>query len=57
VNVTGLFLAKLDGTARGGIAFAVTQELGLPILFVGTGEQAEDMAEFDAGEFVDGLLS
>jgi fused signal recognition particle receptor len=57
VNVTGLFLAKLDGTAKGGIAFAVTRELGLPILFVGTGEQAEDVAEFDAEEFVEGLLA
>jgi len=57
VNVTGLFLAKLDGTAKGGIAFAVTQELGLPILFVGTGEQPDDIAEFDAEQFVGGLLA
>jgi fused signal recognition particle receptor len=57
VNVTGLFLAKLDGTAKGGIAFAVSQELGLPILFVGTGEQAGDIAEFDAEQFVEGLLA
>ncbi len=56
VDVTGLFLAKLDGTAKGGIAFAVAQELGLPILFVGTGERAEDIAEFDAREFVEGLF-
>jgi fused signal recognition particle receptor len=56
VDVTGLFLAKLDGTAKGGIAFAVAREIGLPILFVGTGERAEDIAEFDAGEFVDGLF-
>jgi fused signal recognition particle receptor len=57
VDVSGLFLAKLDGTAKGGIAFAVTRELGLPILFVGTGERAEDIAEFDAQGFVDGLLA
>jgi len=56
VDVTGMFLAKLDGTAKGGIAFAVARELGLPILFVGTGEHAEDIAEFDAEEFVDGLF-
>jgi fused signal recognition particle receptor len=56
VDVTGLFLAKLDGTAKGGIAFAVAEELDLPILFVGTGERAEDIAEFDAREFVDGLF-
>jgi len=55
-DVTGLFLAKLDGTARGGIAFAVARELGLPILFVGTGEHPEDIAEFDAQEFVEGLV-
>ncbi|MGQ9493503.1 MAG: signal recognition particle-docking protein FtsY [Anaerolineae bacterium] len=56
VRVTGLFLAKLDGTAKGGIVFAVARELGIPILFVGTGEQAEDIAEFDAIQFVDGLF-
>ncbi len=56
VKVSGLVLAKLDGTAKGGIVFAVGRELGLPILFVGTGEHAEDFAEFDAAEFVDGLF-
>jgi fused signal recognition particle receptor len=56
VDVSGLFLAKLDGTARGGMAFAVARELGLPILFVGTGEHAEDIAEFNAQEFVEGLV-
>ena len=56
VQVTGLFLAKLDGTAKGGIVFAVARELGLPILFVGTGEQAEDVTEFDPEAFVDGLF-
>jgi fused signal recognition particle receptor len=57
VDLTGLVLAKLDGTAKGGIAFAVTRELGVPILFVGTGERPEDLVEFDAEAFVDGLLS
>jgi fused signal recognition particle receptor len=57
VQVTGLVLAKLDGTAKGGIALAVGRELGLPILFVGIGEQAEDLAEFDAAEFVAALLA
>ncbi len=56
VRVTGLVLAKLDGTAKGGIVFPVVRQLGLPILFVGTGERAEDLAEFDAPEFVEGLL-
>ena len=56
VQVTGLVLAKLDGTAKGGIVFAVGRELGLPILFVGTGERAEDFAEFNATDFVEGLF-
>jgi len=50
-------LAKLDGTAKGGVAFAIARELGLPIRFVGTGEGLEDMAEFDAQAFVEGLFS
>lgn len=56
VNVTGIFLAKLDGTAKGGIAFAIARQLGLPILFVGTGEGLDDMAPFDPTEFVNGLF-
>jgi fused signal recognition particle receptor len=57
VNVSGLFVAKLDGTAKGGVIFAVARQLGLPILFAGTGEQAEDLVEFEARAFVDGLFS
>ena len=57
VDCTGIFLAKLDGTARGGIALAIKQELQVPILFIGTGEQMEDLAPFDSGEFVDSLLA
>lgn len=56
VEITGLILAKLDGTAKGGIAFAVCRDLGLPIQFVGTGEQFDDFAEFDARAFVNGLF-
>ncbi len=56
VNVTGIILAKLDGTAKGGIAFAVANELGLPIRFIGTGERVDDLAEFDAEAFVEGLF-
>ncbi len=56
VNVTGIILAKLDGTAKGGIAFAVAHDLGLPIRFVGTGERVNDLAEFDAEAFVEGLF-
>ena len=57
VGCTGVFLAKLDGTARGGIVLAIKQELQVPILFIGTGEGLSDMASFDAGDFVDALLA
>jgi fused signal recognition particle receptor len=57
VGVTGIVLAKLDGTARGGIAFAIAHELGIPVRFIGTGERMEDLAPFDASEFVDSLLA
>ncbi len=56
VEVTGVILAKLDGTAKGGMAFTIAKELALPILYVGTGEKAEDLAEFDPQEFVDSLF-
>lgn len=56
VGVTGVVLTKLDGSAKGGMAFAVCHDLGLPIRFVGTGEGAEDIQPFEAGEFVDELL-
>lgn len=52
VPLTGLVLAKLDGTAKGGIVFAIAQELGLPIQYIGTGEGIDDFSEFDAEEFV-----
>jgi fused signal recognition particle receptor len=54
--VTGLILTKLDGTARGGFAVSVGRELGLPVRYVGVGEQLEDLLAFDARAFVDGLL-
>jgi len=57
VEVTGIFVAKLDGTAKGGIIFAIAKELGIPIQWVGTGERLEDLAEFDAEEFVEGLFA
>ncbi|HET7081746.1 MAG TPA: signal recognition particle-docking protein FtsY, partial [Chloroflexia bacterium] len=57
VEVTGVVLTKLDGTAKGGIAFAIARELGLPIRFVGTGEKLDDLAEFDATQFVDALFA
>ncbi len=56
IGVTGVILTKLDGTAKGGMVFAIHQELELPVRFVGTGEGIEDLAEFDADLFVDGLF-
>ena len=56
VNVTGIALTKLDGTARGGIVLAIAQRLKLPIRWVGVGEAVDDLRDFDAEEFVDGLL-
>lgn len=56
VEVTGVIVAKLDGTAKGGIVFAIAQELGLPVRFIGTGETVDDLAVFDAEAFVDGLF-
>ncbi|MET0928885.1 MAG: signal recognition particle-docking protein FtsY [Aeromicrobium sp.] len=57
VDVTGIVLTKLDGTAKGGIVIAVQRELGVPVKFVGLGEGADDLAPFDAEEFVDALLA
>jgi len=57
VGVTGVILAKLDSSARGGMAFAIQRELGLPILFAGLGEKFEDLIPFDPDAFVQGLLS
>lgn len=57
VNCTGVFLTKLDGTAKGGIALAINKELGLPIKYIGTGEQIQDIALFNAEEFIEALLA
>jgi fused signal recognition particle receptor len=57
VDVTGVVLAKLDGSAKGGMVFAIGEMLGLPVRFVGTGEKLEDLAEFDSDQFVDGLFA
>ena len=51
-NLEGIVLTKLDGTAKGGIAIAIRNELGLPVRYIGLGEQLDDMQPFDAGEFV-----
>lgn len=56
-DVTGLFLAKLDGTAKGGIVLAIKEQLDIPVKFVGLGERTEDIQAFDAGRFVEALFS
>ncbi|HWF16330.1 MAG TPA: signal recognition particle-docking protein FtsY [Acidimicrobiales bacterium] len=57
VDVTGIVLTKLDGTAKGGIVIAVQRELGLPVKLVGLGEGVDDLVDFDPDEFVDALLA
>lgn len=56
-DITGIILTKLDGTARGGIVFAVADKLRVPVKFIGVGEKAEDLLPFDAGKFTEALLS
>jgi fused signal recognition particle receptor len=57
IGVTGLTLSKLDGTAKGGIVFAIAKQTGLPIRFIGVGEQVDDLRRFEAASFVEALLS
>lgn len=57
VKVTGVILAKLDSSARGGMAFAIQKELGIPILYAGLGEKSDDLEKFNRESFVNGILS
>lgn len=57
IGVTGIALTKLDGTAKGGIIFAIRRELGIPIRFIGMGEGVEDLRDFEPKEFVEALFS
>ena len=56
IDVTGLFLAKLDGTAKGGIVVAIKNEIDIPVKFIGVGEQPEDIEPFDADKFVEAMI-
>jgi len=56
-GITGIFLTKLDGTAKGGAVIGIADELGLPIKLIGTGEDEADLLEFSAGQFVDALFA
>ena len=55
--ITGLTLNKMDGTAKGGIVFAIKKELGIPVKFIGVGEKIDDLQPFNAGEFVEALFN
>jgi len=56
IPITGIVLTKLDGTAKGGIIFAIAKKLNIPIRFIGVGEQKEDLHPFDAAQFVEALF-
>ena len=56
-KITGVILTKLDGTAKGGVVFAIHRELGVPVRFVGVGEKIDDFQPFDADEFIEGLFA
>jgi len=57
VQCTGIVLAKIDGTAKGGVVVAIRKQIGLPVKYIGVGEQPEDLAEFDPNEFVDAMFA
>jgi fused signal recognition particle receptor len=57
VEVSGIALTKLDGTAKGGIALAIAQELGVPVKLIGTGEALEDLRPFDPDDFARAILA
>ena len=56
VDLTGIILTKLDGTAKGGIAVAIQSELGIPVKYVGVGESIDDLQKFKSDEFVNALF-
>ncbi len=56
-NITGIILTKLDGTAKGGIAVAIQSELGIPVKYIGIGEQIDDLQKFDPDQFIDALFN
>jgi fused signal recognition particle receptor len=56
LGVTGIVLTKLDGTAKGGILISISDELKIPIRYIGVGEKADDLREFNARDFVDALF-
>jgi fused signal recognition particle receptor len=57
MDITGIVLTKLDGTAKGGVILGICEELKVPVRFVGVGEKVEDLRPFDPSEFVDALYA
>ena len=57
MKVDGVILTKMDGTAKGGIAVAITKELGVPVLYTGVGEGADDLMKFDPRAYAEGLFN
>ena len=57
VDITGIFLAKLDGTAKGGIVVAIREELNIPVKFIGVGETPDDVEPFEPDKFVEALFA
>ncbi|HDT11855.1 MAG TPA: signal recognition particle-docking protein FtsY, partial [bacterium] len=57
VNITGIIVTKLDGTAKGGIIIGIARELALPVYMIGIGEKVEDLRRFDPEQFVEALFS
>lgn len=57
IGLTGIVLTKLDGTAKGGIVFSIKEKLGLPVKYIGVGEQIDDLQPFNSVEYVEALLA
>ena len=56
IDIDGIILTKLDGTAKGGVVLAIASELQVPVVYVGVGEGIDDLEDFDAKDFVDGIM-
>ena len=57
IEIDGIILTKLDGTAKGGVVFAITNQLEVPVVYIGVGEGMDDLEDFDAKSFVDAIIS
>ena len=57
IDVTGIFLSKLDGTAKGGIVVAIREQLGIPVKFIGVGETPDDVEPFEPGKFLEAMFA